>query len=144
MGTEQEMAGVGLSWRGGGRVWWLTPLTLRDMAEFTAWAEEQFEASLTRRLERFPEAQRSAVAERAWRDLESGLVATRAMFTVAGAARLWWLCLRTRQPEITPEAAAEMVSVANLREVRRLIDKLCGREAEGGGDPPAGQPPANG
>ena len=125
-----------------GKEYLLSPMSLGDFAEFDAWAEEQFWQKKQGRVARMPEEMRAKLLERAFDEFDEARVSVRAMMTIAGTARLVWLSLRKCHPAVTPEQAAELVTLETRVMVQATLDKLNGLESdakggEGKPDPPA-------
>ena len=149
MSELADMAGASRPLTLGGKEYFLSPLSLGDFAEFDAWAEEQFWRRVEQRVARLPEGLRWKLLGRACDELNDGDVPPRAMMTMAGTARLVWLSLRKRHPELTPEKAADLVTLRTRERVQAVLDRLNGmttagehQPEEGTPDPPV-QPPAN-
>jgi len=137
----------------------LSPLSLRDFAEFDVWAEEEFWRKTETRVARMPEGLRERLMEKAYERLGDGDVSVDAMMTVAGTARLVWLSLRKEHPNVGADQTAELVTLGNRQAVQATLDRLNGlqeddqarlrrRAVEENGGPPGleagGDPPADG
>ena len=75
-----------------------------------------------------PEGLRARLLERACSEIDEGAIAVNAMITVAGTARLVWLSLRKRHPELTPAQAADLVTLDTRKQVQEILDRLNGME----------------
>ena len=128
MSELSDMAGASRPVVLGGKEYYLSPLSLGDFAEFDAWAEEQFWRKTEQRVARMPEGLRATLLERAYSEIDEGAIAVNAMITIAGTARLVWLSLRKRHPELTPAQAADLVTLDTRQRVQAILDRLNGME----------------
>lgn len=126
----------------GGADYQFSPLTLDDLAEFEAWHEsERLQRGLDALGEGAPGDRVQLIAQ--MNDAGAADIA-QAMQSLRGVRQILWYSLRKQRPEITPSEAGELVNLANLEEMRSLLDRLVGLDSEESSSPPAARRSARG
>ena len=144
----REAAKAALTIKHKGREYRLQPLELDDLAE----AEQHVSAIPFERARRQMEAlgdqltdeARKMILDIATKAAEQCSITSAAFMrfisSVEGTAYLMWLSLRRSHPDITREAAASLIDLANLDEWQKLLDKVSGLTAETGSPNPTQSP----
>jgi hypothetical protein len=113
-----------------------SPLTLDDLAEFESWYEsERMQRALDALGDGAPGDRVQLISQMG--DAGAADIA-QAMQSLRGVRQILWYSLRKRNPEMTPAEAGALVNLANLEEMRTLLDGLVGL----GGDEESTSPPA--
>lgn len=120
-----------------------SPLTLDDLAEFESWYEsERMKRALDALGDGAPGDRVQLISQMG--DAGAADIA-QAMQSLRGVRQILWYSLRKRNPEMTPEDAGGIVNLANLDEMRSLLDKLVGLDSEDtDNSPPAARRSARG
>lgn len=129
-----------------GERFFLSPLTLGDMGEFSQWAADRLIEKTEQRialLEKHgicPETKKTEMLQAAFDLIDSGQADSKAMISPAGIIKMGWISLRKRHPEITEEKAAQIVTMNGVTHFQKKLDRVSGFDDEG--DSPNPQAPA--
>jgi hypothetical protein len=110
----------------------LSPLSLGDLAEFEAWANEKCLADAKAKIKFLadndalaPEVKQATLAQ-AFDRTKTGIASALAAATLDGTRKLALLSLRRRKPDITPAEIDQLITVANLADIKRKLDRASG------------------
>ena len=134
-----QIGGSPLSIDLGGCVVQFSPLTLGDIADFEAYILSQKIMQYRGAIgDNATSRDRLLVVDMASRDID---VPT-AMGSMAGVRKLLWYSARRLQPELAEETLGNLITMANMGMMQKLIDMLAGKseEPEGADSPPAPAP----
>ena len=142
MSDLAKMAAKAVTLTVGGEEYAFSPLTLDDLAEFEAWYEsERLQRGLDALGDGAPGDRVQLISQMG--DAGAADIA-QAMQSLRGVRQILWYSLRKARPEITPSESGALVNLANLEEMRALLDQLIGLNGEESSSPPAARRSARG
>ena len=128
-----------------GRSYVISPLGLRELAEFESWLEMLPIEQVKKQFDGLQPEERRLLLEKAYEDSRPGKVsisseaATGMMGSVRGFSYLLWLSLRKAHPGIAQDEAAGLLRMDNIDELKNALYRVSGISDENPTTPTSAQ-----